>query len=140
SPEPVTLDSEDFEVVPLGSPRFLGGTDTFPGEGLLLSTHYMVLLDRIEIMHVAPEGSTWGRDHASSRPKAAAAGHEFVIVRVAFDWNLVRWRPTVATTPDPDYVSLSISIGEREQAFDELPSSGYELIVSAPEGAEVWLR
>lgn len=140
SPEPVTLDSEYFEVVPLGSHRFPAGTDTFPGEGLLLSPHYMVRLERIEVTDVAPEGSTWGPDHASSRPKAAAAGHEFVIVRVAFDWNLVRWRPTVATTPDPDYVSLSISIGEREQAFDELPSSGYELIVSAPEGAKVWLR
>lgn len=140
SPEPVTLDSEYFEVVPLGSHRFPAGTDTFPGEGLLLSPHYMVRLERIEVTDVAPEGSTWGPDHASSRPKAAAAGHEFVIVKVDFDWELVRWRPTSGTAPDPDHVSLSISIGEREQAFDELPAWGYELIVSAPEGAEVWLR
>src|SRR5690606_2590128 len=60
SPEPVTLDSEYFEVVPLGSHRFLAGTDTFPGEGLLLSPHYMVRLERIEVTDVAPEGSTWG--------------------------------------------------------------------------------
>src|SRR5690606_30410457 len=140
SPDPVTSESEYFEVGPLGSHRFLAGTDTFPGEGLLLSPHYMVRLERIEVTDVAPEGSTWGPDHASSRPKAAAAGHEFVIVKVDFDWELVRWRPTSGTAPDADHVSLSISIGERAQACEELPGWGYGLVVSAPEGAEVWLR